>query len=78
MLEDIEFDHAVRMTIYNLMRVLYECGISEINVGGVMRIMGIPNDKACLHDDTILVIDEKFVKYVEELNEPRPADQTLH
>jgi hypothetical protein len=78
MLDDIELDQTIRLAILNLMVVLYDCGIAEVHVGGVMRILGIADDKAQLHDDERLVLDENFVKYVEQINEPRPADQSLH
>jgi hypothetical protein len=78
MLENLDVDHAIRMTILNLMVVLYDCGITEIHVGGVMRILGVPNEKAQAHDDERVVLDDNFVKYVEQINTPRPADQPLH
>ena len=78
MLDDIELDQTIRLAILNLMVVLYDCGIAEVHVGGVMRILGIADDKAQLHDDERLVLDEEFVKYVEQINTPRPADQSLH
>jgi hypothetical protein len=78
MLDDIKLDESIRLAILNLMLVLYDCGITEIHVGGVMRILGVSNQKASEHDDELLVLDEEFVKYVEQINEPRPADQTLH
>jgi hypothetical protein len=78
MLDDTELDRTIRLAILNLMVVLYDCGITEIHVGGIMRIMGIPNDKARHHDDERLVLDQEFVKYVEQINTPRPADQRLH
>ena len=78
MLDDAELDQAIRLSILNLMVVLYDCGITEVHIGGVMRIMGVPNDKAQQHDDERLVLNEEFVKYVEAINEPRPADQRLH
>jgi len=78
MLDDAELDQAVRLSILNLMVVLYDCGITEVHIGGVMRIMGVPNDKAQQHDDERLILNEEFVKYVEQINTPRPADQLLH
>jgi len=78
MLEDLEIDQSIRLTILNLMVVLYDCGITEIHIGGVMRILGVPNEKAQEHDNEVLVIDENFVKYVEQINEPRPSNQSLH
>jgi hypothetical protein len=78
MLDNIEIDQSVRLAILNLMVVLHDCGIEEIHVGGIMRILGVGNDQAQKHDDEWLVIDENFIKYVEQINEPRPADQILH
>ena len=78
MLDNIELDQTIRLAILNLMVVLYDCGSEEVHVGGVMRILGVSNDKAQQHDDERLVLDENFVKYVEQINTPRPADQSLH
>jgi hypothetical protein len=66
------------MTILNLCVVLYDCGIKKIHVGAIMRLMGVPDDLAQKHDDERLFLDEEFVKYVEQLNEPRSVDQALH
>ena len=78
MLDDIGMEETVRLAILNLMLVLYDCGITEVHIGGVMRILGVDNDKAKQHDDERLVLDEEFVKYVEQINTPRPVDQLLH
>jgi len=78
MLDNTELDQSIRLAILNLMAVLYDCGITEIHLGGIMRIMGITNEKAQAYDNELLVLDEEFVKYVEQINTPRPADQPLH
>jgi hypothetical protein len=78
MLDNIKIDQSIRLAILNLIVVLYDCGIEEVHVGGIMRILGVNNDQAQKHDDEWLVIDENFIKYVEQINEPRPADQILH
>jgi hypothetical protein len=78
MLDNLEVDQAIRLAILNLMLVLYDCGITEIHIGGIMRILGVPGEKAQAHDDERLVLNDEFVKYVEQLNEPRPVDQLLH
>jgi hypothetical protein len=78
MLDDTELDQAVRLSILNLMVVLYDCGITEVHIGGVMRILGVSDSMAQQHDNERLVLDEEFVKYVEQINTPRPADQRLH
>jgi hypothetical protein len=78
MLDNPELDQSIRLAILNLMVVLYDCGITEIHVGGVMRIMGVSDSMAQKHDNERLVLDEEFVKYVEQINTPRPVDQLLH
>lgn len=78
MLEDIELDQQVRMALMNLMVVLYSCGIDKIHLGGLMRILGVNNQVACKYDNEQLALDEDFVKYVDQINEPRPTDQPLH
>jgi hypothetical protein len=78
MLDNTELDQSIRVAILNLMVVLYDCGIEEIHIGGVMRIMGVSNETAQAHDNERLVLDEEFVKYVEQINTPRPVDQLLH
>jgi hypothetical protein len=78
MLDNIELDQKIRMALLNLMVVLYSCGITKIHLGGLMRILGIDNDVAYQYDDEQVMLDEDFVKYVEQINEPIPVDQLLH
>ena len=78
MLDDADLDQTIRLAILNLMVVLYDCGITEIHVGGLMRILGVSNDRAEKHDNELVTLDKNFVKYVEQINEPRPANQSLH
>lgn len=78
MLDELELDQHIRIALMNLMVILYDCGIKEIHIGGVMRIIGVSNETASLHDDERVILDDDFVKYVEQVNEPRPTDQTLH
>jgi hypothetical protein len=73
-----ELDLTIRAAIHNLMLVLYEQGITEIHTGGMMRLLGVANDIAQQYDDERVILDDKFVKYVEEINTPRPANQSLH
>jgi hypothetical protein len=78
MLDHLELDQKIRMTLLNLMVILYDCGIEKIHLGGLMRILGITNEVAGQYDSEQVLLDENFVKYVELINEPRPNDQTLH
>jgi hypothetical protein len=78
MLDNLDIDQAVRLAILNLCVVLHECGITEVHVGGIMRILGVPDNLAQEHDDERVILDDEFVKYVDQINEPRPVDQALH
>jgi hypothetical protein len=78
MFDDADLDQSIRLSILNLMVVLYDCGITEVHIGGVMRILGVSDSMAQKHDNERLVLDEEFVKYVDQINTPRPVDQPLH
>jgi hypothetical protein len=78
MLDNLDLDQAVRLAILNLCVILHDCGITEVHVGGIMRILGVPNELAQEHDDERVILDDEFVKYVDQINEPRPVDQVLH
>ena len=78
MLDNLDIDQAVRLAILNLCVVLHDCGITEVHVGGIMRILGVPDNLAREHDNERVVLDAEFVKYVEQINQPRPVDQVLH
>ena len=78
MQEDIEFDQALRLTINNILLALYYQGITEIHLGGLMRIIGVDNDNAAKYDHDLVVLDDNFARYIETINEPCPAGQSLH
>jgi hypothetical protein len=73
-----KLDLAIRSAIHNLMLVLYDQGITEIHTGGLMRILGVSDEIAQEYDNERVILDDNFVKYVEEINTPRPPNQPLH
>ena len=78
MLDDPELEQEVRVLMYELMMVLYQHGITEIHVGGMMRLLGVNNESSSEHDDEMVILDDKFAKYVKQIIEPRNSDQTIH
>jgi hypothetical protein len=78
MLDNPDIDQAIRLAILNLCVILHDCGITEVHVGGIMRILGVPDNLAQKHDDERVILDNEFVKYVDQINQPRPVDQALH
>lgn len=74
----------VRAMMIQIMAVLSHNGYRELHVGGMMRILGVPNHTAALHDDEIIAIDENFAKMAAELNNRYlmqlqvPSEATIH
>jgi hypothetical protein len=78
MFDNEDLDQTIRMAIFDLMLTLYHQGITEVHMGGVMRILGVDNETASQHDGERVLLDEQFANYVKAINEPRPPNQTLH
>jgi serine/threonine protein phosphatase PrpC len=79
MQDDVEIDLRVKNLLFDLMLVLYSYGITEVNVGSLMRILGVSEEKACEHDDEAVELTDEFAKYVKEARETkRPDNTTLH
>lgn len=78
MLEDFIDEAEVRLLVYQLMLVMWQHGLHEVHIGGLMRMLGIDPDVAAQHDDEFIVLDDKFAKYVDQITRPRAQDQTLH
>lgn len=76
-------DDSVHDALADICAVLYEYGITEIPVGGLMRVLGIDNDTAAEYDDEIMVLDGDFenFEFVDQLDESEtqvPAGVTIH
>ena len=72
-------DQHVKALLFDLMLVLYTYGIKEVNLGALMRILGVSEEKAREHDDEAVELTDEFAKYVEETrNIKRPENTTLH
>ena len=64
--------------ILALMYMLYEHGIQEVHMGGLMRILGVDNDTASQYDHKVFVMDEDFAKYIDDVQLSRDPAQLLH
>jgi hypothetical protein len=54
--------------MFQIMTVLYINGRTEAHVGAIMRLLGVDEEHARLHDDERIELDENFVKMVTALN----------
>ena len=80
MFDDQDLDAIVKEAIYGLLLNLYDYGMEEVHLGGMLRILGVANDIAARYDEDIVVLDDDFAKYVRDLtdNKNNSAGQTLH
>ena len=76
-----DLEEEARTIIMELMVVLYNHGIKEIHMGGILRLLGVEEERARENDEERICIDEKFAKYITQMVEPVPTEkhnQTLH
>jgi hypothetical protein len=79
MTEEEDLDLRVKNLMFDLMLVLYSHGITEVNVGAMMRVLGVKPDEAAKHDDEAVELTREFAKYVKEARDTkRPDNETLH
>jgi hypothetical protein len=72
-------DQQVKELMFDLMLVLYSHGITEVNIGGLMRMLGVKESTAQKHDNEAVELTDEFAKYVKEVRETkRLANETLH
>ena len=77
--DDQTIDLKVKNLMFDLMLVLYSYGITEVNVGALMRMLGVRAEVAAEHDDEAVELTDEFAKYVKETRiTQRPDDTTLH
>tara|TARA_R110000822_G_scaffold87928_1_gene204110 strand:+ start:62 stop:295 length:234 start_codon:yes stop_codon:yes gene_type:complete len=77
MLDDIDSED-LKLRVLDLMYVLYEHGIDEVHMGGLMRILGVDNEIAVDYDEKILALNADFAKYMSDIRSLRDTSQTLH
>jgi hypothetical protein len=82
MATDDELEQEVKLIIIELMMVLHKHGIKEVHMGGLMRLIGVDEATAQESDDNLIILDEKFTKYMKETislaETPKSTTQTLH
>jgi hypothetical protein len=80
MFDDQDLDTIVKDAIYGLLLNLYDYGMDEVHLGGLLRILGVGNEIAAKYDEDVVILDEDFAKYVRDLTNDKndSARQTLH
>ena len=50
------------------MAVLYANGQRQLHVGAMMRLIGVDEERAAMHDDDRIDIDESFAELANDVN----------
>jgi len=84
-LEDDVWENDVKLVVLHTMLALYNVGYREINLGGLMRIMGFAQAEAKDYDYTLIPLDDEFEHYVQTVtqriafeSDSVPKDATWH
>ncbi len=80
---DILNEEAVKDLVVNICLVLADFGVTEVHVGGLMRLVGIDEELAAEHDDELMVITDiqqlqKQAGETSEIMEVVPPGTTVH
>lgn len=74
--DDQDLQDRVRDIMIDLLAVCYQHNIRQVNVGAVMRIMGVSAGTASAHDSDYIEIDENFPQILIDLNKAVPVIPT--
>lgn len=80
--EDLE-QHIYEI-IVDLCAVLYYKGYRTVPMGAMMRLIGVDDEEAALHDGEMFQLDDEFERILEQKEDTtdpdlaRPPDATLH
>ena len=66
--EDDPVYNYAKSVMFQIMTVLYMNGRKEAHVGAIMRLLGVDEDHAQLHDDERIELDENFARLAAKLN----------
>jgi hypothetical protein len=66
-LDSEAWEVSVKMVIMHTMLALYRTGYREINLAGLMLLMGMDKKAALSHSETFIQLDENFEQYVKTL-----------
>ena len=78
-----ELELAIQNLLVELCAVMFNHGFEEISVEAMMRLLGVPADKAEIHAGEFFTLDEEFIDMWDEYLETQknfvaPVSNTLH
>lgn len=91
--DEQKLETAVRDLLLDLCEVMYSRGFDQVPVGAMMRLVGVPAERASLHDADIFQLDQEFLEMLAQrdrekqnknknkkktIRQPAPDGVTLH
>jgi hypothetical protein len=76
-----EIEKQTRLMIIEIMRILYKNNITQVHMGGLLRILGVEEEVARESDNEYVELTGEFAKYIcstTSLEEIDPVNTTLH
>ena len=75
-----ELELKIKVLMLDLIEVLYDNGIHEVHMGGMMRLLGVEDDVAKEYDQHRIKLTKSFVNTVREFekHQPPPTGTVLH
>jgi len=81
-MEPDQLEQTLRDVIIDVCEVLYRHGYRSASVGAIMRLIGVPQERAQGHDDEVFKLDDDFLEELAQRRVMRsldlPPDATLH
>ena len=82
MLDDDQLESHIRELVIDLCEVMYRNGYDMVPIGAMMRLVGVGDDRAQLHDSHYFALDDEFLAILESRKtlppEPPPPGATIH
>ena len=82
MLDDTALEQNLHALIVDLCRVMHSHGFESMNVGAMMRLIGVGDERASPHDDEWIDLAEHFEKHAQTPDRPiakiNSEGRTLH
>ena len=60
MLDETPLEDAVKDLLLDICEVMYRKGYDYVSVGAMMRLVGVPGDRASKHDEAYFQLDQDF------------------
>lgn len=73
----------IRDLVTEICSALYKRGYRRVPIGAMMRLFGVPNDKAQEWDNEFFALDDTFLTELQQYlarhdDTPKPPDATIH